>query len=124
MALHIRYDASRDTFEVYDTNTGEVVPPDVPEARKFSGMTRSELTALSHTELAFGAGGALPSGRHGTTTSTIIHAPVAPVQRGVLTPDELKICDAMGIDPAEFLATRARQPHRWASESFYPLGMK
>lgn len=109
MSVHVRINEASGTFELYDTATGLPVEPDAPAARPFSGKTRSELTALSRSELAFADSAPLP-------------AVVAPVQRraALLTAAEHQICEAMGITPDEFLATRAAQPHPWASPVYLP----
>jgi hypothetical protein len=121
----IRWNEQLGRFDAFDA-AGNVIPPEqlTPALRVALGRGGAPAPARPQGELVSGAitgavelAQARPFPTRGTTTSTIVHRPVssAPV---ALTADEQKVCRLMGISEADFLATRARQPHRWASEAF------
>ena len=119
MSGQIRFNAERGTFEALDER-GEVIPPDELAAPLRAKLYGGNVAAPSGAgELVFGAiTGEIPLSSGARTRSAIVHRPV--VAPATLTADERKICAAMGVSEAEFLATRAAQPSKWASPPLSP----
>lgn len=113
------YRVASGKIRVLDTTTNTVLPVDDPRCARFAAMSDLEL------RLAGGAPGSatlvdpdapfvvdIPiHAARGRTTSTIIHAPVAPpspVVHGVqqITEAERAVCRQLGISEAAFMAQR------------------
>jgi hypothetical protein len=119
MAGQIRFNAERGTFEALDER-GNVIPPEALAAPLRAKLYGGNVAAPSGAgELVFGAiAGEIPLSSAARTRSAIVHHPVA--AHAALTADERKICMAMGVSEADFLATRAAQPSKWASPPVGP----